>query len=84
MPRLVSDWKDAWKWLSTHLTLAGVAMEGYVQALTTQWDKIPDSVRELLPGALASKISMVLVFAGLLGSVIEQARKSDASTPSAS
>ncbi|MGC1497279.1 MAG: hypothetical protein WA790_15830 [Sulfitobacter sp.] len=63
--KLIPDWKDVWRWHSTHI--AAIAA-----ALPVAWASTPEDVKAYIPTAWMPWIAGVLFLAFLLGRVRDQ------------
>lgn len=66
--KLVSDWKQAWKWSSMHAMGAAVAVQG-------GWAMLSDDLKAHVPAALASGITIALLALGVIGRLRDQTSK---------
>lgn len=66
--KLVDDWKDSWKWISTHCMLFAATVQGV-------WASLPDDMRESLPQSVVSGLTIAILILGVLGRLIDQPRK---------
>lgn len=60
MPKLIDNWKEAWRWMSVNC-MTGAA------ALQAAWLAMPDDLRASLPNHFMSITTMGLLFMGLFG-----------------
>lgn len=63
--KLVSDWRDAWKWFSIHSLVA-------IAAIPPVWINLPDDVKDMLPVEWRPWVFSVIAVAGVLGRVRDQ------------
>jgi len=63
--KLISNWKDSWKWFSTQAMLLAVAVQG-------AWDYIPADMRASLPDGFVTWATMGLLVLGIIGRTIRQ------------
>lgn len=64
--KLVSDWKDAWRWFSVHIFLI-------IAALPPVWLSLPPDVKAFLPVEWRPWVFSVIAVAGVIGRVKDQA-----------
>ena len=63
--KLVSDWRKAWKWHSTHaMAIAAV--------LPIAWAQLPNDLKSAVPDAWLPWIAGVVLVAGIIGRVVDQ------------
>lgn len=65
--RLVNDWRDWWKWYSTHATLFNVAM-------ISAWRELPAEWQSSIPLSLVLTLAVIALVLGFVGRLIEQTR----------
>ena len=63
--KLVSDWKNAYKWLS-------VVIPAFGTLLLASWMAVPDSMRNTIPHRYVEAITIVIFVAGVIGRLIQQ------------
>jgi hypothetical protein len=66
-PKLVPDWRQAWRWFSVQ----SMALAGAVQAT---WVMIPEDMREAVPGAWVAGITAGILVLGVIGRLIDQSK----------
>jgi hypothetical protein len=63
--KLVSDWKDAWRWFSVWaMSLSAAA--------PAAWLAVPEDMREAVPAEWLAVGAVVLAVAGLIGRMVDQ------------
>lgn len=67
--KLVDDWRDCWRWYSTHALMINMAFLG-------TWAELPDEMKASLPPGLVMKISAAIMFFGFAGRLLQQGGKS--------
>lgn len=65
---LVEDWKQARKWLSVQIPIAGAGLLGAYTALPQEW-------RALIPEWVIVTSAIVFLVGGALGRVVDQGAK---------
>lgn len=70
--KLVDDWRQAWKWASMHAMTAALAIQG-------AWVAIPAEMQAYVHPIVAHAITGVLLVAGIVGRLVDQAPKVDES-----
>lgn len=73
--KLVEDWKDGWKWISTNCM-------GLAAAMLASWDSIPPEWRSYLPTDDMPTMVTGLLIIGIVGRFLDQAKPSTPSEPS--
>lgn len=63
--KLVDDWKDVWKWHSTHFMIL-------LGAVPTVWMQIPDDAKAMIPSGVQPWVPAALLVAGLFGRIRAQ------------
>ncbi len=63
--KLVSDWKQAWKWISVNCMVIATAVQG-------AWMYIPDDMKAEVPHNIVHILTMLLLVLGLAGRLIKQ------------
>lgn len=69
--KLVEDWKQAWKWISTNCMMLAAAIQG-------AWVYIPQDLRSSLPEWGISITTIALLIFGIAGRLIKQESKGGA------
>ena len=67
-PRVVSDWRRAWKWYSVNIPTVNAAM------LAT-WTALPEKFQSAIPIHWLLWMAVVLLIAGVVGRLIDQKPK---------
>ena len=67
-PRVVSDWRRAWKWLSIQIPALNIAF------LST-WALLPPKFQDAISAPWAIGIAVGLIAAGMFGRLIDQKPK---------
>jgi hypothetical protein len=62
---LVSDWRDAWKWLSVHAMAAAILVQ-------SAWQVLDDDLRASLPESWVRALSVALLLLGIVGRLVDQ------------
>lgn len=66
LPKLVVNWKSAWRWWSIRFSAAAVVAEG-------AWATVPPEVlAEFLEPATERKITAALILAAIVGRLVDQ------------
>ncbi|WP_043112811.1 hypothetical protein [Solimonas flava] len=68
MPRLVPDWRDAWRWYSTHCLAIAFAMQA-------TWLELPPEFKALAPDWLIHAMTMLALVCGFVGRLLDQPQK---------
>lgn len=63
--KLVSDWKDFWKWHSTWIIVV-------LGALPYAWQELPEDVKLMIPDSYLGPIGILLAVAGVFGRIRDQ------------
>lgn len=63
--KLVDDWKDSWKWISTNCMMVATALQG-------TWLALPDDMKIELPKHLVNIMTIVVLVAGFAGRLVKQ------------
>lgn len=63
--KLVSNWKDAWRWFSMNCMAASTT-------LLTAWVAFPDDLKKVLPLRLVVLIAVAILFSGMVGRLVHQ------------
>lgn len=63
--KLVSDWKQAWRWSSVHAMAAAVAVQG-------GWAMLSDDMKQHIPAVIASGVTIGLLVLGVVGRLRDQ------------
>jgi RsiW-degrading membrane proteinase PrsW (M82 family) len=64
-PKLVDNWKQAWKWFSVHcMTIAG--------AIHGAWLVLPDDMKASLPIKYVAALTVTLMLCGVAGRLVDQ------------
>jgi Na+-transporting NADH:ubiquinone oxidoreductase subunit NqrB len=63
--KLVTDWRQCWRWLSVH------AMAGAI-AVQAAWQVLDADLRASLPADWVRALTVALLVLGILGRVIDQ------------
>lgn len=66
--RLVDDWRDAWRWYSTHCALIAFALQA-------TWMELPPEFKASTPAWAIHAMTMVALMLGFIGRLIEQPRR---------
>lgn len=68
--KLIPEWKSAWRWSSMHAMTAALAIQG-------AWVAIPSEMQAFVHPIVAHAITGVLLVAGIVGRLVDQAPKPD-------
>jgi hypothetical protein len=68
--KLVSDWRDAWRWMSVR----AMAAQGVVAA---SWLAVPDDMRASVPSEWLAFVAVTLTILGIVGRVVDQGGADD-------
>ena len=63
--RVIPEWRRAWKWFSVQAMVVSAAIQ-------LGWASLPDDMKSKLPEKLCNKISIVTLFLGIGGRVLQQ------------
>jgi hypothetical protein len=63
--KLISNWRDAWKWFSVQALAA-------IVALPVVWGMLPADVKAYLPDGWEPWVFVALAFAGIAGRLVDQ------------
>lgn len=63
--KLVSDWRDAWRWTSMHCMTLALAVQG-------TWGMLEPDLRATVPYWLVATITGVILVAGIVGRLRNQ------------
>lgn len=66
--KLVSDWKQAWRWSSVHAMTAAAAVQG-------TWIALPDDIKQHVPAIVATAVTIGLLVLGVVGRLRDQTTK---------
>lgn len=64
-PRLIPNWRKAWRMLSIQAQTAALAVIG-------AWQAVPDDMRTVVPPWAVLSLAMALLVAGIIGRLIDQ------------
>ena len=64
-PKLIDDWRNAWKWISVNAMVAAGAIQG-------AWLQIPEDLKAHVPPQLVSGATIALLVLGVAGRLIKQ------------
>lgn len=64
-PRLIPNWRRAWRMLSVQAQAAALAVIG-------GWQALPDDMRAAVPQSAVYGLAMGLLVAGIIGRLIDQ------------
>lgn len=65
VPKLVDDWRRAWRWFSMQcMTLAGVVQGA--------WAAMPDDMRDSVPPNAVTILTISLLALGIVGRLVKQ------------
>jgi membrane protein required for beta-lactamase induction len=64
--KLVEDWKDGWRWISTRCMALSLAMLG-------TWEVVPSEWKSSLPDGTLKYLVTALLVLGVFGRFIDQA-----------
>ena len=67
-PRLVPDWRDCWRWYSSHCMWITVALQG-------AWLELPVEMKASVPTWGIHAITIVLLVLGFFGRLVDQPRR---------
>jgi len=72
LPKLVANWKSAWRWWSIRFSAMAVAAE-------TAWATIPpEALAEFIEPATERKITSALILLAIAGRMVDQGTGSEA------
>lgn len=69
--KMIPDWRNSWRWASMHAMTLALALQG-------AWLTVPDDLRQVMPAWGSYAVTIVLLLGGLIGRLVEQAPKPDA------
>lgn len=67
-PRLVEDWRDGWKWISSNSMLVATSIIG-------TWTMIPEDMRERFDENYIFILVIIILITGFIGRFIDQKKK---------
>lgn len=67
-PRIIKNWRDAWKWYSIHMPMLSAA-------LLATWVALPDQLQQSLSPLELKAVAIVLIVLGVIGRLIDQSPK---------
>lgn len=67
MPRLVDDWRDCWRWFSTHALAAAIALQA-------AWMELPASWTAQAPDWVVHGLTIAVLVLGFVGRLVAQDR----------
>lgn len=67
-PKLIEDWRSAWKWASVRFQTAAVAVQG-------AWLSLSDDMKADFPKHAINVLTVVLLIMGIGGRLIKQVPK---------
>lgn len=68
--RLITEWRDAWRYWSVQLNAAGLVVLSACETASTMWSSMPPDLRQIMPYAPA--LSTALFAAGLVSRFVTQ------------
>lgn len=75
-PRLIPDWRKAWRLWSVRLNALGLAILGWVQfdpvAALAVWNMMPAPVRDVLPSNFIALAGLALFALSMLARIVRQ------------
>ena len=63
--KLVSDWRECWRWFSTQ----AMALAGAIQGA---WVLLPDDMKASIAPSIVSGITLTLLVFGIVGRLVDQ------------
>lgn len=75
-PRLIPNWRRAWRMASVQAQTAALAVIG-------GWQAIPDDMRATVPTWMMLTLAMLLLVAGIIGRLIDQPKTRGPDDPAA-
>ncbi len=66
--RLVDDWKDGWKWISTNCMVIAATVQGV-------WASLADDMRASIPQGTVAYLTIAILVLGVAGRLIKQGKK---------
>jgi len=63
--KLIPDWRDAWRWISTWAFIAAGALQ-------SAWVSVSPDMRASIPEGYVSYATMVIVVVGAVGRMVNQ------------
>jgi hypothetical protein len=76
-PKLIEDWKRAWKLLSVQLNTLGIVLTIVVEFLNSIWYSLPPHVVEKIPNS--STVALVFFVLSIVGRLLKQRKSEDGS-----
>ncbi len=67
---LVADWRQCWRWFSTHALALAVALQA-------AWLEMPDEMKEGLPAELVHVLTIIVLVLGFIGRLLPQHKPSE-------
>lgn len=64
--RLVHDWRQCWRWYSTHGTV------GAIGCLIYAWNAMPERMKDQFPAHWVVALAVVMLAGGFIGRLIDQ------------
>jgi|GEM_PF-1107972 len=64
--QLVADWRNAWRWISTHCMLVAIAIQA-------GWQELPAELQAAVPEQWVTWGTVAVLALGLVGRVVKQA-----------
>lgn len=68
MPRLVPDWREAWRWASMHAMGAAIIVQ-------SAWQVLDADMRESLPAGWVRALTVALLVLGIAGRLVDQQKR---------
>ena len=66
--KLVDDWRDAWKWISTNCMVLAATIQGV-------WATLSEDMRASVPQGVIASITIAILVMGVAGRLIDQPKK---------
>lgn len=65
--KLVSNWKQAWKWFSMQSMVLSTGLLG-------GWQALPADLKALIPASYAMGVAMAILVLGAIGRLVDQSK----------
>lgn len=73
-PKLIPNWRRAWR-------MASIQAQATALAVLGGWQALPDEMRAVVPAWAVLTLAMVLLVAGIVGRLIDQPETREPSQP---
>lgn len=62
--KLVPNWKEGWKWISTNAMLTAAAIQG-------AWLQMPADMKECIEPGIVNAVTIVVLILGIVGRLLD-------------